>query len=97
MSMVPKYLMGYNETRAAVVASLAQLQVRLVARHEHNTGTTRGTLAGTIRTQYGHNTGITWAPFERTAGPFQDNGEILRPLSHYPTYCPPIPPPTTTN
>lgn len=27
MSMVPKYLMGYNETRAAVVASLAQLQV----------------------------------------------------------------------
>jgi hypothetical protein len=27
MSMVPTYLMGYNETRAAVAASLAQLQV----------------------------------------------------------------------
>ena len=28
MSMVPKYLMGFNETLASVHASLAQLQVR---------------------------------------------------------------------
>lgn len=30
MSMVPKYLMGYNETKAAVQASLAQLQVSYI-------------------------------------------------------------------
>ena len=31
MSMVPKYLMGFNETKASVAASLAQLQLECVA------------------------------------------------------------------
>ena len=30
MSMVPKYLMGYKETKASIAASLAQLQVLLL-------------------------------------------------------------------